>query len=148
MALQIPREFVDEMIAHAREDAPNECCGIIAGKDGQATRVFRSINELANPYRYKMDPQDQLRILHECQDNDWDFLAFYHSHTASEASPSPTDIRLAFVPETPTTAGTPMLWWPDAYWVIVSLGDADNPVVRAFRILSDGQVNEEEVRAD
>lgn len=148
MALQLPREFVDEMIAHAREDAPNECCGIIAGKDGQPTMVFRSINELANPYRYKMDSQDQLRILRECQENEWDFLAFYHSHTASEAYPSPTDIRLAFVPETPKTTGTPMLWWPDAYWVIVSLEDAGNPVVRAFRILSDSQVNEEEIRAD
>lgn len=121
------------MIAHAREEAPNECCGIIAGVDGTATKLFRAQNSEASPYRYSVDPKDLFRIYRECEENDWNFLAIYHSHTASEAYPSPTDVRLAF--------------WPEAYYVLVSLQDAGNPVVRAFRIL-DGTVTEEDLRAD
>ena len=130
--LTLPASFIDEMVAHAREDAPNECCGIIAGANGDATRVFRALNSEASPYRYSVDPKDLFRIYRECEENDWNFLAIYHSHTASEADPSPTDVRLAF--------------WPEAYYILVSLADAENPVVRAFRIL-DSTVTEEELRA-
>jgi proteasome lid subunit RPN8/RPN11 len=125
----LERHYIDEMIAHAREDAPNECCGIIAGKDGRATKLFRAINSEASPYRYNVDSKDLFRISRECDDNDWTFLAVYHSHTASEAYPSPTDVRLA---------------WPEAYYIVVSLQDADNPVVRAFRI-QDGDISEEPI---
>jgi len=131
--LTLPAGIVYDMIAHAREEAPNECCGIIAGMDGAATKLFRAHNSEASPYRYSVDPKDLFRIYRECEENDWNFLAIYHSHTASEAYPSPTDVRLAF--------------WPEAYYVLVSLQDAGNPVVRAFRIL-DGTVTEEDLRAD
>jgi proteasome lid subunit RPN8/RPN11 len=129
MPLTLPGEMIDEMIAHAREDAPNECCGIIAGKDGTATRLYRAINAEASPYRYSVDPKDLLRIHRDVDDRDEDFLVIYHSHTHTEAYPSPTDIRLAA--------------WPEAYYVLVSLMD-EEPVVRAFRIL-DGEVAEEQV---
>ena len=132
MALSLPRAFVDEMVKHAQEDAPNECCGIIGGADGTATKLYRAKNAEASPYRYSVDSDDLFRIFRECDGNDWDFLAIYHSHTASEAYPSPTDVRLAF--------------WPEAYYVLVSLQDAANPVVRAFRIL-DGVISEEEIAA-
>ena len=132
MALSLPLAFVDEMVKHAQEDAPNECCGIIAGEDGRAVKLFRAKNAEASPYRYNVEPKDLFRIFRECDGNDWDFLAIYHSHTASEAYPSPTDVRLAF--------------WPEAYYVLVSLQDAANPVVRAFRIL-DGVISEEEIAA-
>jgi len=128
--MELPRAFVDEMVAHAIEEAPNECCGIIAGKDGQATKLFRAKNSEASPYRYSVDPKDLLRIFRECEDNEWSFLAIYHSHTASVAYPSPTDVRLAF--------------WPEAYYVLVSLAVKDKPVVRAFRIL-EGAVAEEPI---
>ena len=130
--LALPAQFIEDMVAHAREDAPNECCGIIAGMNGDATRLFRARNSEASPYRYSVDPKDLFRIYRECEEKDWNFLAIYHSHTASEAYPSPTDVRLAF--------------WPEAYYIVVSLQDAVNPVVRAFRIL-DGAVVEEELRA-
>jgi proteasome lid subunit RPN8/RPN11 len=126
----LERQYVDEMIAHAIEEAPNECCGIIAGKDGRATKLFRAINAEASPYRYSVEPKDLLRIFRECEDNDWQFLAIYHSHTASEAYPSPTDVRLAF--------------WPEAHYILVSLAEKDRPVVRAFRIL-DGAVSEDPI---
>ena len=130
--LTLPREFIDEMIAHAREDAPNECCGIIAGRDGHALKLFRANNAEASPYRYNVDPQDLFRIHRECDENGWGFIVIYHSHTASEAYPSATDVRLAF--------------WPEAYYVLVSLMDPEKPVVRGFRI-EDGRVSEEEISA-
>ena len=128
--MEIEKVFVDEMLAHAREDAPNECCGIIAGKDGRPAKLFRAANAEASPYRYNVDPKDLFRIHRECDENGWQFLILYHSHTASPAYPSPTDIRLAY--------------WPECYYAIVSLQDPERPLVRAFRIL-DGDVNEEQL---
>lgn len=130
MTLSLPQSFIDEMIAHAQEDAPNECCGIIAGDGGRATKLFRAKNAEASPWRYSVEPKDLFRIFRETDENGWSFLAIYHSHTASEAYPSPTDVRLAM--------------WPEAYYVLVSLKDADKPVVRAFRIL-EGEISEEEI---
>jgi proteasome lid subunit RPN8/RPN11 len=129
--LTLERTYIDEMIAHAREDDPNECCGIIAGKDGAATKLYRAINAEASPYRYNVDPKDLLRIYRDLDEHGWDVLVIYHSHTHTEAYPSGTDIRLAA--------------WPDAYYVLVSLQDKNNPVVRAFTI-HDGKVEEEELR--
>jgi proteasome lid subunit RPN8/RPN11 len=131
--LPLPKALIDEMIGHAREEAPNECCGIIAGHGGHAVKLFRARNSEASPYRYNVDPQDLFRIHRECEGNGWEFLAIYHSHTASEAYPSPTDIRLAF--------------WPKTYYVLVSLQEPERPAVRAFRIV-DGEVSEEEIRAE
>ena len=128
--LTLPQDYVDEMIAHAKEDVPNECCGIIAGKDGAATKLYRAINAEASPFRYSVDPKDLLRIYRDLDSNGWDVFVIYHSHTHTEAYPSPTDIRLAA--------------WEDALYVIVSLEDDENPVVRAFHI-TDGKVTEEEV---
>jgi proteasome lid subunit RPN8/RPN11 len=128
--MKLPKEFVDEMVAHAVQDAPNECCGIIAGKDGRATKLFRAKNSEASAYRYNVDPKDLLQIFRDCEDNDWTFLAIYHSHTASEAYPSPTDVRLAF--------------WPEAAYVLISLAGSAGPVVRAFRI-EDGVVTEDPI---
>jgi len=128
--LSLPQTFIDEMIAHAIEDAPDECCGIIAGQHEHAVKLFRARNSEASPYRYNVDPKDLFRIYRECDENGWEFLAIYHSHTASEAYPSATDVRLAF--------------WPEAYYVLVSLMDRENPVVRAFRI-EDSRVSEEQI---
>ena len=129
--LKLERAYVDEIIAHAREDAPNECCGILAGNDGHAAKLYRAVNAEASPYRYNVDPKDLLRIYRDLDSNGWDVLAIYHSHTHTEAYPSPTDVRLAS--------------WPDAYYLIVSLADDAKPVLRAFRV-KDGAVEEEELQ--
>lgn len=131
MGLTLANSYVDEIIAHAREDAPNECCGIIAGKNGDATKLYRAINAEASPYRYSVDPKDLLRIYRDLEGNGWDVLAIYHSHTHTEAYPSPTDVRLAA--------------WPDAYYLIVSLEDDTNPILRAFRI-NEGEIEEQELK--
>ena len=130
MALVLDPSYIDEMIAHARADAPNECCGIIAGKDGRPMRLYRAINAEASPYRYSVDAKDLLRIHRDADSNGWEFLVIYHSHTHTEAYPSPTDVRLAT--------------WPDAYYVLVSLMDEAVPVVRAFRI-ENGAITEEAI---
>jgi proteasome lid subunit RPN8/RPN11 len=128
--LKLDRAYVDEIIAHAREDAPNECCGIIAGVDGRTEKLYRAVNAEASPFRYNVDPKDLLRIYRDIDGHGWDVLVIYHSHTHTEAYPSPTDVKLAA--------------WPDARYLIVSLEDDANPVLRAFRI-QDGQVTEEEL---
>jgi len=129
----LERKYADEIIAQAREEAPNECCGVLAGRDGRVEKLFRAVNAEKSPYRYNVDPRDLLRIYRECDAKGWDFLAIYHSHTHTEAFPSPTDVRLAA--------------WPDSTYIIVSLADPENPVLRAFRI-QDDRVSEEELRIE
>ena len=118
----------EQMIAHAREQFPKECCGMLAGVDGQPVKVVRAANSEDSEFRYRVDDRELLRFLRDVDDNGWDFLAVYHSHTRSEAYPSPTDVRLATN-------------WPDPFYVLVSLQDQENPVVRAFRI-TDGDIGE------
>jgi proteasome lid subunit RPN8/RPN11 len=127
------RKYADEIIAQAREEAPDECCGVLGGRDGRVERLFRAINAEKSPYRYNVDPRDLLRIYRECDANGWDFLAIYHSHTHTEAYPSPTDVRLAA--------------WPESTYIFVSLADPENPVLRAFRI-QDGRISEEQLRIE
>ncbi|HWO94235.1 MAG TPA: M67 family metallopeptidase [Dehalococcoidia bacterium] len=127
---ELPQSYYESIVAHAREDAPNECCGILAGDDGRVVKLYRATNIEHSPYRYNVDPKELFHIYREIEERSWDLLGIYHSHTATEAYPSPTDVRLA--------------GWPDAIYLIVSLRDAA-PVLRAFRI-NDGHVTEEELR--
>jgi [CysO sulfur-carrier protein]-S-L-cysteine hydrolase len=117
--VRIARELVDEMIAHAREEAPNECCGMIASEDGHAVTVYRAVNAAASPLRYEIDGRDQYRIQTAIDDAGLNLGAIYHSHTRSDPIPSQTDINLAF--------------HPDAMYVIVGLA-GDEPDVRAYTI--------------
>jgi len=126
------------MIAHARAEYPNEMCGLIigdapAGAGGRALRFEPTRNKAASPYRYEIDPDDLLRLTIASDDNDEAFWGIAHSHTHTPAVPSPTDIGLAF--------------YPDSLYVLVSLADdqADaatgEPSVRAWQI-RDGLVDE------
>jgi proteasome lid subunit RPN8/RPN11 len=142
MTLRLPKAMVDDMVAQALEELPNEACGIIAGKDGEATKLYRTGNSEASPFRYTIDPNDLLSASREMDRNDWDVLVIYHSHVASEAYPSPTDVRLAQWPGSDPPADL----FPGAYYVLVSLKDRDAPVVRAFQI-SAGEVTEEPLEA-
>ena len=131
--VQIKQKFIDEMVAHSKADLPNECCGILAGPNGQVMKAYQMSNVEASPFRFSMDPGELVEVDAEAGENNWELLAIYHSHTASEAYPSDTDVRIA--------AGTAGLW-PDVRYVLVSLMDMDNPVVRIFEV-NDGVVTEE-----
>jgi proteasome lid subunit RPN8/RPN11 len=124
--MRISRELLDDLIAHARADAPNECVGMIASRDGEAVSVHRARNAAASPLRYEIDGMEQYEIQNAIEDAGLELGAIYHSHTRSDPLPSQTDINLAF--------------YPEALYVIVGL-KADEPDVRAWRIV-DGQVSE------
>src|SRR5919112_2339537 len=125
-AMRISRSLLDEIVAHARAEAPNECCGLIASRDGEAVAVHRARNAAASPLRYEIDGMEQYRIQTAIEDAGLELGAIYHSHTRSDPLPSQTDINLAF--------------YPDALYVIVGL-KAGEPDVRAWTIV-DGKVSE------
>ena len=124
--MRISKRIYYEMLEHARDEAPNECCGLIGGVDGEARTLYRARNAEASPLRYNLDPQDQFRIMTSMEESGEELSAIYHSHTASPAYPSQTDINLAA--------------YPDALYLIVSLADSARPL-RGFRI-NDGEVTE------
>jgi [CysO sulfur-carrier protein]-S-L-cysteine hydrolase len=126
--MRIAQSLLDEIVTHAREDAPNECCGMVAGRDGRATRVYRARNAFESPLRYEIHPQDQFRIMTEIDEGEDELAAIYHSHTRSDAYPSQTDVNLAAN-------------WPDPVYLICSITDPESPVVRGFEI-RDGDVVE------
>ena len=131
--LTFQKQHADEMTAHALQEDPNECCGILSGSDQTVTHVYRITNTARSPYRYLMDPQEFLNADRDSERNGWQFLAFYHSHTHSPAYPSQTDVRMAL-----------QSGWLDIYYVLVSLEDRANPQIRTFRIGEDGSVAGEE----
>ena len=135
--LRIEKRHAEEMIAHALKEDPNECCGILAGKDGKVMKLYRITNTEGSPYRYRMDPLEQLQADRDTEKNGWEFLAFYHSHTHSPAFPSTTDVRMA------VDSG-----WLNVYYVLVSLMDKAHPATRAFHITPEGRIIEEELRVD
>jgi proteasome lid subunit RPN8/RPN11 len=130
--MRIGKQLIDEVLDHARADAPIECCGMIASRDGEAVRVYRATNAAASPLRYEIDPDELLRLHNEIEDAGLDLGAIYHSHTRTEPYPSQTDINLAF--------------YPDAVYVIVGLA-GNQPEVRGFQI-RDGQVREAELEIE
>jgi proteasome lid subunit RPN8/RPN11 len=129
--MRISQSLVDEMVAHAREDLPNECCGMIGGRDGEATEVIRVANAAATPLRYEMDPQEQYNALKAIEDEGGELLGIYHSHTKSAAYPSQTDVNQAVA-------------WPEQIYVIVSLANEDAPDVKAY-LLNDLKIADVEI---
>lgn len=130
--MRISSELVDQIVAHALEDRPNECCGMVGGSDGEARTIYPAHNAFESPRRYTVDERDLFRITQrEIPDAGEELVGIYHSHPNSEAFPSQTDINLAEN-------------WPDPLYLICSLADADNPVLRAFAI-RDGAVEEVEL---
>ena len=127
--LSLPREMADAIVAHALRDHPDEACGVIAGRDGAATRVFEMENAERSPTFYRFDSGEQLKVWRAMDDADEVPFVIYHSHTATEAYPSRTDVSLASE--------------PDAHYVLVSTVD-EPPRLRSYRIV-DGEINEEPV---
>ena len=128
--MRMTKAHWDELVSHAREEAPNECCGYLRAERGAVREVFRSKNLRASPYGYELDAPSLLAA-NQLDDDGFD-VGIYHSHPRSPAEPSQTDINLAYYPH-----------WA---YLIVSLA-GDEPQVRAWRI-ADGRVDEEEIVVD
>jgi [CysO sulfur-carrier protein]-S-L-cysteine hydrolase len=130
--LEIDRAVYDAIVAHARRDHPDEACGVVAGPAGSdtATRFIPMANAERSPTFYRFDSMEQFQVWKEMDERDEEPVVIYHSHTATEAYPSRTDISLASE--------------PGAHYVLVSTREADTVEFRSFRIV-DGVVTEEEV---
>jgi len=133
--LTITQDLYDAIVAHARADHPDEACGIVAGPEGgdRPERFIPMLNAARSPTFYEFDSTDLLKLYRELDDRDEEPVIVYHSHTATEAYPSRTDISYANE--------------PGAHYVLVSTaGESTEPApFRSFRIL-DGVVTEEEVK--
>jgi proteasome lid subunit RPN8/RPN11 len=137
---KIPQEIINKIVEHAQDELPNEACGLISqSKDKSTMQADRVTNTAKSPYRYEMSPIEMLKLEQNREKNSNNLFAIYHSHVASPAYPSPTDVRMAFFP--PGETNNPPMF-PTTYYILVSLAN-DDPKVRAFFIRTGGEIEEE-----
>jgi len=127
----IASALLDELFAHAREEAPNECCGVIAvasAPQPRATRVHRAVNAAASPLRFEVDGRELLALIEQIEREGGELGAIYHSHTRTAPYPSQTDINFAAN-------------WPGVEWIILGLAGNARPQARSY-LITDGRVHE------
>jgi [CysO sulfur-carrier protein]-S-L-cysteine hydrolase len=129
--VRIDAALVERIVAHARRDFPNECCGMIAIRDGEAVAIHEATNVAASPLRFEVEGREIIRAQDAFEDDRAELGAIYHSHTRSEPYPSQTDVNFA--------AG-----WPGVEWLIVGLRRDEEPTVRSY-LIEDGVVQEIDV---
>ncbi|MDQ3678336.1 MAG: M67 family metallopeptidase [Actinomycetota bacterium] len=130
--MRIDRALLDDIVAHAVRDAPNECCGIVAAQHGAATTVHALENQAASPFRFEVDGLKMFRLLEQIESGGGELGAIYHSHTRSDPVPSQTDVNFSF-------------GWPGVEWIIVGVSkNSAEPEVRSF-LIDDGEVSEVEL---
>jgi proteasome lid subunit RPN8/RPN11 len=127
---QLDGVFYKEIVEQALREFPNEACGLIAAEAGAPVKVFAMTNADASPATYRLEGKEQLRVFDELDERGWDLWGIYHSHTHSDAYPSETDRRLAF--------------YPESRYLVLSVADRDEPVLRSF-FIRDDEVTEEEL---
>ena len=119
--VRLPSHLAHEMVVHCEEGRPNEACGLLGAVDGEIVKVFRMTNAAVSPVRYALEPREQLAVENALEENGWSLAGVFHSHTRTDAYPSPTDVRLAV---------------GDIPYLIVSL--ASEPAdIRAYRIVKE-----------
>ncbi len=128
--MRLAPELLDRIVEHARRDAPNECCGLVGVRDGEAFEVYETANSEASPFRFNIDGRELFRAIQQIEDAGGELGAVYHSHTRSEPVPSQTDITFAAN-------------WPGIEWIIVGLADGE-PDVRSF-VIDGGDVQQVEL---
>lgn len=127
--MRIPAEMADEIVAHCRAALPNEGCGLLVGENDEVRRLHLLDNVDPSPVSYTIDPLGHFEALRRAEADGWDLIGAFHSHVASPAYPSPTDVAGAAE--------------PDWTWLVVG-PMAEDPEIRAFRI-KDGEVAEQEL---
>ena len=133
-SISVPQDVLDEIAEHAREDLPNECCGVLTGTDGDIRALERTENEFASPMSYRISSEEIFRAYKTAAERGEDIVGFYHSHVRSQAYPSQTDLNEASE-------------WPESLHLICSLEHRDDPDIRAFR-LHGTQIEEVEIDAE
>ena len=131
--MKIARPLLDQIVDHARRDAPDECCGLVGAVDGRATSAHPATNTVRSPLRFEMDGMELFRTIEEIEDGGAELGAVYHSHTRSEPYPSQTDINFS-------------VNWPGIEWIIVGLA-SDEPDVRSY-VIEDGRVREVDLEVE
>jgi proteasome lid subunit RPN8/RPN11 len=135
--MDIAPELLEQILAHAREEAPNECCGVVAvvaprdGEPARAVSVHCAVNKAASPLRFEIDGLEVHRLLDSIESDGFELGSIYHSHTRTAPYPSQTDINFA-------------VNWPGVEWIIVGLADPQNPEIRSY-LIEGGSVREVEI---
>lgn len=132
--MRISQNLIDRIIAHAQEDSPNECCGLVGGNGDLAETIYPAENAEKSPYRYSIAPREQMDLMNRIDEAGEAIVGIYHSHTKTAAYPSQTDINLA-------------VGWPDSVYLIVSLADPDDPDIRGYRIRG-GEVEDVDLQTE
>ena len=140
MAIQLPPDLYAQIVAHCRDGYPNEACGVVAGEEGRPVHVFPMRNAEESPVVYRFDEREQLRVWREIEEKGWEPLAFFHSHTHTEAYPSPTDRAHAHWRDPVTGEEVPA--FPGVRYLVLSLAGSE-PVLRAFSFDGGDPVEEE-----
>jgi proteasome lid subunit RPN8/RPN11 len=135
--MHISPELLDRILAHAREEAPNECCGVVAvepasaGEQARGVRVHSARNTAASPLRFEIDGLEVMELLSSIEGDGFEIGAIYHSHTRTAPYPSQTDVNFA-------------VNWPGVEWIIVGLADPSAPEIRSY-LIEKGAVREVEI---
>jgi len=127
--MQIERKHLSEMISHARDEAPREACGILAGRNGRVLRIYRTRNVSRSPTSYSLGPDQQFRVFKDIENRGLELLGIYHSHPSSPATPSDRDVEQAY--------------YPEVSYILISVADPAEAQVRAFRITAEGVAEED-----
>ena len=131
--LYLNRSQKEKLVEHAEKEAPNEACGILAGKDYKVEKVYEIVNTDNSAKTFFMEPKQQLKVMKEIRNLGLEMIGIYHSHLETEAYPSAHDVELAY--------------YSDASYVIVSIKDRNNSSIRSFKIV-EGKITEEEVNTE
>ena len=138
--IELPSSMFEEIVAHAKAEYPNEACGVLAGQGGRPVRVYAMRNAEASPVVYRFDSAEQVQVFRELDDRGWDLLGIFHSHTHTEAYPSPTDRAQAHWTDPVTGEDAPA--YPGTRYLILSLANQE-PTLRAFTFDRGKPVEEE-----
>ena len=129
--ITLKKEFFEQIVKQSKQEYPNEACGILAGKDGYVEKIYEMINVEKSPSFFSMNPQEQFKVNKDIRKSGFEMMGIYHSHVKSQAYPSSEDVELAF--------------YPEVSYMILSLQDLNNPVIRSFKI-KEGKISEEEIK--
>lgn len=131
--LYLNKKQKEELVKHSKKEAPDEACGILAGRNQRVEKIYKMTNTDRSSKTFFMDPKQQLKVMKEIRNQGLEMVGIYHSHLDTAAYPSAHDVELTY--------------YPEASCVIVSVKDRPNPSLRSFKIV-EGKITEEEVKVE